>query len=90
MSKNSNPTFRKIKIEGKEFQNPLEAIKHLYLATIKDSACSECDRKTKIIFTALQGNLSDLKQINVCQDCLNFNHLERFLGKEQAEKMREE
>lgn len=81
---------KKIKIDGKELQNPLEVINRLALTIGKNFSCSECGEERKIVLSYLQRNLDNLKQVNICQFCLTFKHLEKSIGKEQIEKMREE
>jgi len=76
-----------IKVEGKETKNSAEAINSLASTLGKIFVCDRCGQEKRIILSALQGDLSDLKQLNVCQDCLNLKELESFIGKEGIKKM---
>jgi|SRR6185437_2634525 len=78
---------KKIKVEGEEMQNPVETINSFASTLGKIFVCSRCGQKKRIILSALQGDLSDLKQLNVCQDCLSLKELESFIGKEGIKKM---
>ena len=53
---------KKIKVEGKEIENPVEAINSLASTLGKIFVCSRCGQEKRIILSALQGDLSDLKQ----------------------------
>ncbi|MCE8163626.1 MAG: DUF4065 domain-containing protein [Candidatus Moeniiplasma glomeromycotorum] len=78
-----------IKVEGKEIQNPLEIINILSSAMGKELLCNKCGKEQKIILSSLQGDLDNLKQVNICQFCCTLQQLGQFIGEKQVEKMRE-
>lgn len=88
MSKSNDLTKKKvIRVDKKEMKDPIEAINSLTSTLGKNFVCDRCGQEKRIILSALQGDLSDLKQINVCQDCLTLKELESFIGKDGINKM---
>jgi hypothetical protein len=79
-----------IRVEGKEMQNPMEAINILSSTIGKKLTCSECGKEQKIDLSYLRGDLDNLKQVNICQFRLTLKQLEHFIGEERVEKMRKE
>lgn len=82
--------MKKIKVGGKEMQSPMEAINQISLTIGKRSVCSRCGKEKKIVLSALQGDLNDLKQLNICQDCWSLKQVEDFIGKKGVEKLMKE